>query len=212
MSYEQKKETAEAWVLAGYGFAVLPINRFRSFSSSYSFFEGRITTNGFNSTADANRRLVLISFFIMKNTSVATLVFSGSFVATLLKICSPFTIRRLVVALWVDAVNRMFRGRLSAHIFIKVQERIQPSIANSYATPPVVLKAFVFRVIASFFHFLPCYILWGFCLTVKNVCSGNYVGATVSAPPTPVHRTPAPSPKPTTASFNRTLFHIRSIT
>ncbi len=212
MSYEQKKETAEAWVLAGYGFAMLPINRFRSFSSTYGFRKGRITTNGFYRTANTNRHLVFIPFFVVENSSIATFIFSGSFVATLFKVCSPFAIRRLVVTLWVNAVNRVFRGRLSAHIFIKVQERIHPSITNSHASPTVVLKTYMLRLIASFFHFLPCYIFWGFYLAMKNMCSGNYIGTTIPTPSAPVHRTPASSPELTTATANRTLFHIGSIT
>lgn len=66
----------------------------------------------------------------------------------------PSAIARFVVAVRVNAINRVFHGRAFPHVRHEVLE-LHPPIANRDAPRPVVVEAGSLSVKASVFHGLP---------------------------------------------------------
>ena len=84
----------------------------------------------------------------------------------LLMYSSPATILRCVVAIVIDAVNRVLGSRLVTHISKEVFKRIKPSIAN-LNTPTSVSGIFrVSNVVASIFYASPRVIFWSPCFAM----------------------------------------------
>lgn len=73
----------------------------------------------------------------------------------------PSTVPRLVVAVVVLAVKRVFWRWFQPHVCKKVLERMLPSITDSDSSSSVILPPISFFVAASAKHPLPCSILWG---------------------------------------------------
>jgi hypothetical protein len=69
----------------------------------------------------------------------------------------PATILRLVIAVVVDTVDRMFSGRTTAHVGQECSERL-PTVANADAASAVVLEPNVVRIAAPSLHALPDFV------------------------------------------------------
>lgn len=67
----------------------------------------------------------------------------------------PFNISGKVPKVVVNAINRVFRRRSGADMFIKCGERFKPFIAYGYASSSVMMKPIIFRVSATVFHVQP---------------------------------------------------------
>jgi hypothetical protein len=76
-------------------------------------------------------------------------------VQLLLALCGPAAVGRLVVAVVVDAVNRMAWRRLAAHVCQKVLVRLAPSVADSDPPASVSVKPVIMRVGAAHYHRAP---------------------------------------------------------
>jgi hypothetical protein len=85
---------------------------------------------------------------------------------------SPAAISRLIVAIIVDAIDGMLRGRLAPHIGNEILVTIAPAITNCDAPATVVLKILVPLVVAAGPHVFPTAILSGralpFCVSVTG--------------------------------------------
>ena len=79
---------------------------------------------------------------------------SAGVVLLLLYRCPPAIFRR-VVAIVVDAVNRVIGGRFFAHIRKKVRKGIYPFITDSNTPASVIMKTFVIFVATAVFHAHP---------------------------------------------------------
>jgi hypothetical protein len=73
---------------------------------------------------------------------------------SLLKRCCPSTIRRCVVAVWVDAVDG-HAWRTLSHVSKEIFKRV-PSFADYNSTGTVVFKVFAVFVITALEHAVPC--------------------------------------------------------
>lgn len=67
----------------------------------------------------------------------------------------PATVARFVIPIVVDAFNRVSWRRPWPHIVKKCREAGQPSLANSYASPSIIVEVFRLRVSASGLHANP---------------------------------------------------------
>lgn len=76
-------------------------------------------------------------------------------VVHLLDACRPAHIARFVMAVRIDAVNRMLARWTKTDVRQKRREVIAPFIADADAAPAVMPKAFVRWIIASLFHLAP---------------------------------------------------------
>lgn len=69
---------------------------------------------------------------------------------------SPFYITREIAFVIINSFNRVFRSRLWTDIIKKGLERFYPFRINFNASSSVVFVFFVFRIVATGFHFVPC--------------------------------------------------------
>lgn len=69
--------------------------------------------------------------------------------------CRPSDITRLVMAVVVYAIQRVFRGWAVANVGQKVHERSAPSLADANPSCAVVFKHAVIRIFATLFHRRP---------------------------------------------------------
>jgi hypothetical protein len=79
----------------------------------------------------------------------------GALILALLLHRCPAAIRRFVIAVHVDAVNRMCVRRARPHVGVERGEVSAPSVAHAYTAPTVVAIRLVHDSIASRLHFLP---------------------------------------------------------
>ena len=71
---------------------------------------------------------------------------------------SPFAIVRTISEVIVDAFNRVFFGRSSAHVFIETGKASLPRLADSYSAPSI---SRVVLVGAPCLHLFPCLVFGG---------------------------------------------------
>jgi len=83
--------------------------------------------------------------------------------------CTPFTIRRLVVSVVVNAINTFAYGSIP-HVFVEEYKAMPPG-THAYSPPPVVFIGRVLRMLTSGYHRLPCVVLWRSALAVMHVVS-----------------------------------------
>jgi len=76
-------------------------------------------------------------------------------ISSLLNTSCPSAIARFVVAIIVDAIERIFGTRMVAHILNKISNRQSPAFTNRNAATSVIFPAFIIRIIAAAFHVLP---------------------------------------------------------
>lgn len=79
-------------------------------------------------------------------------------VRRLFSLCSPTTIRRLVVSISVNSIDRVFGRRLFTHILNKVNKSclgIVPSIANFDTPSTINMKVVIVRILAPLSHCSP---------------------------------------------------------
>lgn len=74
----------------------------------------------------------------------------------LLKSSSPTHVTRLVTALIVDAIKRVFIRRPQANISQECGEIVAPTVADCNTSRPVILKLLVTRKVATLLHGSPC--------------------------------------------------------
>lgn len=67
---------------------------------------------------------------------------------------SPYTVARLIIAVSIDSINRVFGGRFFTHIFKKVRESIltAPSLAHDDTSATVQIVPLVVRIVAASNH------------------------------------------------------------
>lgn len=78
------------------------------------------------------------------------------FVQRLLFTCCPAAVAWLVIAVHVNAINRVFRGWAAAHVFKKCRKGISPSLANRNSPSTIAAIASRSGVGASGNHCVPC--------------------------------------------------------
>src|ERR1700743_3710434 len=76
-------------------------------------------------------------------------------VVELLALRRPATVRRLVIAIIVDAVNRMLIRRPRSHIAIESLEACSPAFADADSAPSVMSKHAALWICAALDHFRP---------------------------------------------------------
>lgn len=76
-------------------------------------------------------------------------------IVKLLLVSGPSAICRLVISLWVDAVDGVFGGGFWPHIRKKVYKTYPPSFANLDALRPIISITDIIRSGASLFHRAP---------------------------------------------------------
>jgi hypothetical protein len=89
-------------------------------------------------------------------------------IALLLFVCRPPAILWRVVSVYVNSVNGMIFGWLFAHVGKKVF-KLCPPVANRYSTPAVMSPRIAFGVLASVFDFVPSFVLWRFCQSMRSI-------------------------------------------
>lgn len=87
--------------------------------------------------------------------SVVREVSRCAFIVRLLLGCLPATVIRLVIAIVINASDRVFLSRLCSHVIEEVRKGFQPSRANSYSSPAIVGKRWVVVFVATKPHLLP---------------------------------------------------------
>ena len=87
----------------------------------------------------------------------------------LLLLRGPYAILRAVSRIIVNAVDSGFRKRFRPHVSHEVDERVEPSVADSDAPAPVQVVVRSVRLVATSFHFLPGSIFRGF-VTSSRTC------------------------------------------
>lgn len=87
---------------------------------------------------------------------------------------SPSAVARLIVAVIVDAVNRVIAFGARPHIFKEAAKRLKPSVTHGNATPTVVLIVRLVRVIATIFHACPTFIL-RHCSPVRSIERSSFL-------------------------------------
>lgn len=121
---------------------------------------------------------------------------SSAAVLTLQKFCRPATVARFVIAVVVDAVERMFRRRRFAHVGVEGFERIKPAVANYNASRSVITVCRGSGIKASLPHILPDDVRSRF---LKSLAVRSAVPATIASA-TAVHPRGKPGP-----SYNELL-------
>ena len=97
------------------------------------------------------------------SNSVYRYVDVGASISRLLKIGDPTTVSRLVVAVVVDTINRVFFGWTRPHVGIECLKAVEPSITNLDTSRSIDWKFVIGLVSASSLHSGPDIIL--ICLT-----------------------------------------------
>lgn len=80
-------------------------------------------------------------------------------VVVLLATSRPAAITRLIVAVIVDAIYRVFRGWLGPHVSQKVLVRSLPPLADCYSTTAIIHELAVTRIKAPGLHPSPSLVL-----------------------------------------------------
>lgn len=101
-------------------------------------------------------RPILEYFCLTESLDKAT----GPGIRHLLSARGPSAVAWLIIAIVVVALNLMFLGRLGAHIIQEVLE-ISPTIADLYASAPIMLPVLALRVSAAAVNFNPGNVFWG---------------------------------------------------
>jgi hypothetical protein len=83
-------------------------------------------------------------------------------VVCLLESRCPPTVVGLVISVWVDPIQAVFRGGLRSHIHKEVLERRPPSLADANSAATVVLKRILARIVAAVSHAGPGFEFGGF--------------------------------------------------
>lgn len=117
----------------------------------------------------------------------------------------PLHISRLVIAVYVNAINGMRKAGATANVLKESGKRILPLLAHFYTSPSIVLKSYVIRIKASLLHLAPRFVFRrafhsmlvvgiaafaaAFCAPAsKTVASGNYLSSALAAAfPTRMH-------------------------
>jgi hypothetical protein len=81
--------------------------------------------------------------------------FIVAFVIGLLQWQRPFHVVRLIIAIVVNAFERVFRGGAIAHVSTEILKRISPTRTHCYAPFTVVLKRFYVRVFGTRYDVRP---------------------------------------------------------
>lgn len=89
------------------------------------------------------------------------------FVVALLRFDRPSAVIQLIVAVVVNAINRMFVGRARTHVGVERHERIAPAFADANTTPAVLVKIFHGWIQAAVLHRAPYAVLWRIAQTVR---------------------------------------------
>jgi hypothetical protein len=76
-------------------------------------------------------------------------------VISLLKSARPPTIRRFIIPIIVNSVQRMLKTGSVSYIFQKIYKRIAPSITYFYTSSAISIISFGRRIITSCFHIVP---------------------------------------------------------
>src|SRR5688572_6652347 len=84
----------------------------------------------------------------------------------------PAAVARLVVAVHVEPVERVFRRRPRTHVLQERFERIPP-LADADAPAAVVLVTRVVRVLAALPHVMPGVVFGRVCSAVPDVCPAH---------------------------------------
>lgn len=100
--------------------------------------------------------------------SVISKIFISSFISIAFLLCSPATIVRRIMTIYIDAIKNMFACWFRTHVGDKVVERFEPGFANLYASAAVTFKAFSFIVIAASLHCSPSGIFRRICKTMAE--------------------------------------------
>lgn len=105
-----------------------------------------------------------------------------SFVMSLFSTISPFAVRRFVMAVYVNALNRVCGRGLFAHI-LKEQSEVVPSFTNLYSTSAVVLIRALMRVITAVSNVQPSMVQRVFFREAvrRVICSRGFAAVTSAA-------------------------------
>lgn len=79
-----------------------------------------------------------------------------SLIQPLLNERSPSAVRRFVVAVCVDSIQRVIRTRTYAHIAEEIRNRFFPAFADANTTTAVIVEALVLCVVTTINHRGPC--------------------------------------------------------
>lgn len=101
-----------------------------------------------------------------------------TFIARLLQVGSPFAILWRVIAIIIDAFNRMSRGGPWPHINKEIHKINQPSLADLNTSASVSMIFGTIRVIASVLYFAPHIMLR--CITLTVLESMIFVSDSIS--------------------------------
>ncbi len=86
---------------------------------------------------------------------------SGSPVHGLLLAGSPSAVSRLIVAVVVDALNRVIPRRSIAHVSEEGMEVDAPSLTHLNAAASITMETRYFGIVAALFHAAPCRVFNG---------------------------------------------------
>lgn len=82
----------------------------------------------------------------------------GAIYARVVRLCDairPSTVGRFVMAVVVDAIQRVFRSGTWPHIGVERGERVPPSFAHCNSATAVIMKSGIARITAALFHGRP---------------------------------------------------------
>lgn len=86
--------------------------------------------------------------------------FCASLIAPLFCWGGPSAIGFRIIAVGIDAINGMELAWCAANVGEKIYVGLQPNFTNLYSTQAIILKIFIFRIITTFFHSHPSFILF----------------------------------------------------
>ncbi len=92
-------------------------------------------------------------------------------IARLLRWGGPSHVARLVIAVVVDAVNRMVRRWLASHVLKERHELVAPSFTDGDASSTVAGEVLIVGVVAPRSHSIPLGIFWALAHPVRSVRS-----------------------------------------
>lgn len=106
-------------------------------------------------------------------------------VAALRERRGPTHILWRVVAIAINAIDRMLLGWTRSDIAKKRLERTRPLFANTDASAAISVEAVVTRIIAALLHGLPDFVFGRLCQSVCSLSSSDLFATKAAARPTP---------------------------
>lgn len=98
----------------------------------------------------------------------------------------PSAVTRLIVAVVVNAVNRIIKAGTFAHVIAKCLKRVQPSITDRDSAFSVAVESGRERTKATIFHRVPRAISWRIGFAVGNTSFSGNINREASATSSPV--------------------------